>query len=120
MKILLTRQDMRVKFLFFRGIKSDFLEKSHDKSRKNPGYSATGSKVYAARFRRAKRLQLERQVMFEILDGGRIHRQVRGKLLNVLLSGNDRSSLGNPSQRSRTFWRTVKIDGGEAELTSES
>lgn len=45
--------------------------------------------MYAARFRRAKRLQLERQVMFEILDGGRIHRQVREKLLNVLLSGND-------------------------------
>lgn len=113
MKILWTRQDMRVKFLFW-GIGSDFLGKSHEKSRKDPGYSATGSKVYAARFRRAKRLQLERQVMFEILDGGRIHRQVRGKLLNVLLSGNDRSSLGNPSQRSGTFWRTVKIDGGEA------
>ena len=79
--------------------------------------STTRSEVYAARFRRAKRLQLGRQVMFEILDGGRIHRQVRGKLLNVLLSGNDRSSL-NPSQRSDT-WRMVESDGGEAELTSE-
>jgi xanthine/CO dehydrogenase XdhC/CoxF family maturation factor len=90
---------------------------SHNKSRKDPGYSATGPKVYAARFRRAKRLQLERQVMFEILDGGRIHRQVRRKLLDVLLSGNDQSSL-NPSQRSDT-WRMVKSDGGEAELTSD-
>lgn len=94
-------------------------QENHEKSREDPGYSATGSKVYAARFRRAKRLQLERQVMFEILDGGRIHRQVRGKLLNVLLAGNDRSSFGNPSQRSETLGRTVKSDDGEAELTSD-
>lgn len=75
--------------------------------------------MYAARFRRAKRLQLERQVMFEILDGGRIHRQVRKKILNVWLSGKDPSSLKNPSQRSETFWRTVEIDDGDAELTSD-
>lgn len=45
--------------------------------------------MYAARFRQAKRLQLGRQVMFEILDGGRIHRQVRRKLLNVVVSETD-------------------------------
>lgn len=43
--------------------------------------SATGSQVYTAEFRRAKRLQLGRQVMFEILHGGRIHRRVRTELL---------------------------------------
>jgi hypothetical protein len=77
--------------------------------------SATGSKVDAARFRRAKRLQLGRQVMFEILDGGRIHRQVRSKLL--VGSGTDWRSLGKPSQRSETLWWTVESDDGEAELT---
>ena len=82
-----TKHACQVPF-FLVGIECDPFRKIHSKSMKDPGYSATGSEVYTARFRRAKRLQLERQVMFEILDGGRIHRQVRGKLLNVLLSGN--------------------------------
>lgn len=62
--------------------------------------------MYAARFRRAKRLQLGRQVMFEILDGGRIHRQVRSKVLAVV-SETDCVALGKPSQRSETLWWTV-------------
>lgn len=43
--------------------------------------SATGSKVYTAEFRRAKLLQLGRQMVFEILHGGRIHRRVRTERL---------------------------------------
>lgn len=70
--------------------------------------------MYAARFRRAKRLQLGRQVMFEILDGGRIHRQVRSKLLKVV-SETEFGSLGKPSQRSETLGLTKKSDGGEAD-----
>lgn len=69
------------------------------------GCSATRSKVYTARFRRAKRLQLERQVMVEILHGRRIHRRVRnGRIWRFSPGGeNDRScSWGNPNQMPET------------------
>jgi len=76
----------------------------HSEIRQTKG-SATRSEVYTARFRRAKRLQLERQVMFEILHGGRIHRRIRsGRLRRFSLGDeNDRScSFGNPNQRPET------------------
>ena len=82
-----TRHACRV-FLFFGYEIVDFLRNGHNGSQDRSS-SATGSEVYAARSRRAKRLQLGRQMMFEILDGGRIHRQVRRKLLKVVVSETD-------------------------------
>lgn len=117
-EILSTEQDMRVgrgfnKYVVF----SDFegglcLTKQCDFSRVGQRGdqvgrrdSATRAKVYTARFRRAKRLQLERQVIIEILHGGRIHRQIRSRNpCWVSLRGeNDRGCSGNPSQRPETL-----------------
>ena len=78
--------------------------------------------MYTARFRRAKRLQLGRQVMFEILHGGRIHRQVREGLPWWFSLGgeNDRGcSGGNPSQRPETLWWTAdESDDGDPDVSS--
>lgn len=62
--------------------------------------------MYTTRFRReAKRLQLERQVVIEISDAGRIHRQVLDRLcFSVAFSGRKRekptrgSSVGKEKQ----------------------
>jgi hypothetical protein len=75
--------------------------------------------VYTAGFRRAKRLQLERQVMFEILHGGRIHRRVRnGRLGRFSLGGeNDRGcSFGNPNQTETRVLGTEESDDGETSI----
>lgn len=67
-------------------------DRSHSGNRKSRDWvSTTGPEVYATRFRRAKRLQLERQVVFEMLHGGRIHERVGSRLpeLNSLGGEND-------------------------------
>lgn len=76
--------------------------------------------MYTAGFRRAKLLQLERQMMFEILHGGRIHRRVRsGRLGRFSLGGeNDRScSFGNPMRRPETrILETEESDDGDTNI----
>lgn len=76
--------------------------------------------MYATGFRRTKRLQLERQVMFEILHGGRIHRRVRSGCLGrfSLRGENDRScSLGKPMEMPETrILVTGESDDGDTDI----
>ena len=86
---ILTKQDMRGRFL---GLMEwwrlgSFQKNDRHSEYGSPKLSATGLRVYATRFRReAKRLQLERQVVIEISDAGRIHRQVLDRLCFQWLS----------------------------------
>lgn len=90
-----------------RGVDSFCCDDSHNgNGQSREKISATGPEVYATRFRRAKRLQLERQVVFEMMHGGRIHEQVGSRLSELI-------SLGNENDQ-RCSWERIRVRGRKA------